>query len=432
MSQHVAHTNPEGGSASAMLAHHFDSPAQQHYSGKLGMWLFLASEVLMFGGLFCAYGAFRAAEPAVFAWGHQFLNVGWGTLNTVVLLLSSLTMALAVYCAQTGQQRHLVLFLALTAICGACFLGVKAIEYSHKTHEGLLWGHLFRPALDKRSAGRLQTTGAAAEPDAALGRELYAANCAACHGQNGEGRLGLGAALADSAFVRKSSAADMVEFLKVGRRPTDPGSRMKLFMPARGGNLFLTDADLAHITAFLRVLGGVATTAGVAQAPSTAPTASAGGGAAGSTGNSSPAGAAGAVAASQNSAVSAALPATAPAGGALPQNDDLPRWVVSSPGKAPAGLSDAYLHGEQPVAGGPGLAAPPKNAHRFFGFYFLLTGLHALHLLAGLVLVVWLLVRASQGVFGPWYYTPVENVGLYWHLVDIIWIFLFPLLYLIH
>jgi cytochrome c oxidase subunit 3 len=73
----------------------------------------------------------------------------------------------------------------------------------------------------------------------------------------------------------------------------------------------------------------------------------------------------------------------------------------------------------------------PKNAHHFFAVYFLMTGLHAVHVLAGMVVIIWLIARSLRGDFGAGYFGPVDLGGLYWHLVDLIWIFLFPLLYLV-
>ena len=74
----------------------------------------------------------------------------------------------------------------------------------------------------------------------------------------------------------------------------------------------------------------------------------------------------------------------------------------------------------------------PRNVHRFFGIYFCMTGLHGLHVLVGIGIWVWLLIRAKAGEFGPDYFGPVDYAALYWHIVDLIWIYLFPLLYLIH
>src|SRR6056297_2159416 len=125
------------------LAHHFDTPEQQFDSGKLGMWLFLVTEVLFFSGMFCAYAIFRMLRPEVFEGCSQFLNTQLGAINTGVLLFSSLTMAWAVRCAQTEEHRKLTVLLASTLSCGMIFLGVKAVEYSHKWSMGLMPGKFF-------------------------------------------------------------------------------------------------------------------------------------------------------------------------------------------------------------------------------------------------------------------------------------------------
>jgi cytochrome c oxidase subunit 3 len=73
----------------------------------------------------------------------------------------------------------------------------------------------------------------------------------------------------------------------------------------------------------------------------------------------------------------------------------------------------------------------PKNLPLYFSFYFMMTGLHGIHVLVGMGLIAWVTIRTARGEFGPEYYTPVEGVGLFWHLVDLVWIYLFPLLYLV-
>ena len=117
------------------LAHHFDSLAQQSEATTLGMWVFLVTEVLFFGGLFATYMIYRSWYPAAFAAASHELDVTLGTINTVVLITSSLTMALAVHAAQLGQRKALMLFLILTMILGAAFLGIKSVEYYHKFAE---------------------------------------------------------------------------------------------------------------------------------------------------------------------------------------------------------------------------------------------------------------------------------------------------------
>jgi cytochrome c oxidase subunit 3 len=111
------------------LAHQFEDLEQQHEASTLGMWVFLVTEVLFFGGLFAAYSVYRSLFPGAFAAASHELVVWAGTTNTGVLITSSLTMALAVRAAQTGERRPLMIFLALTMLLGAAFLGIKAFEY---------------------------------------------------------------------------------------------------------------------------------------------------------------------------------------------------------------------------------------------------------------------------------------------------------------
>src|SRR6202163_855014 len=111
------------------LPHQFDDLEQQQEVATLGMWVFLATEVLFFGGLFVTYLLYRHWYPAAFTAGSRELLVWAGTTNTAVLITSSLTMALAVHAAQTGQRRALLTFLLITMALGCVFLGIKAFEY---------------------------------------------------------------------------------------------------------------------------------------------------------------------------------------------------------------------------------------------------------------------------------------------------------------
>jgi cytochrome c oxidase subunit 3 len=126
------------------LAHHFDSLAQQSEATTLGMWVFLVTEVLFFGGLFATYMIYRSWYPAAFAAASHELDVTLGTINTVVLITSSLTMALAVHAAQLGQRKALMLFLIVTMILGGAFLGIKSVEYYHKFVEHHVPGPSFQ------------------------------------------------------------------------------------------------------------------------------------------------------------------------------------------------------------------------------------------------------------------------------------------------
>jgi len=261
----------EGGRAHH-VAHHFDTAEQEFESGKLGMWIFLATEVLLFGGLFCAYAVYRSNHPEIFVYAHRFLDKTLGAINTAVLICSSFTMALAVRAAQLGRRKALVSLLTATIAMAACFLGIKGIEYENKWKEGLLWGKRFHAQLE---------------------------------------------------------------------RPAAP-----------------------------------------------------------------------------------ALPAApAPTAGASAPED---RSAIPPAAIGPRGLARPGQRGES-----LGVEGPPRDVQVFFSVYFLMTGLHGIHVIAGMIVLTLMLIRAARGEFGPSYFTPVDLAGLYWHLVDLIWIFLFPLLYLI-
>ena len=116
----------------AYLRHHFNSAEQQADAAGFAMWLFLLTEVMFFGGLFTAYLIYRNWYYPAFVTGSHQLNVVWGATNTVVLIFSSFTMAMGVWCAQTRRRSGLVLCLILTLILGLGFLGIKTIEYSEK------------------------------------------------------------------------------------------------------------------------------------------------------------------------------------------------------------------------------------------------------------------------------------------------------------
>jgi len=209
------------------LLHHFADADQQREASSFGMWVFLVTGIMFFGGAFCCYAAYRARYLSAFEAGSRLLDIKLGATNTAVLIASSLTMALAVHAGQKGRRKALVTFLLLTMVLGATFLGIKYMEYAHKWENFLVPGIRFSPHL------------------------------------------------------------------------------------------------------------------------------------------------------------------------VLPSGVTLP------------------------------------NLQLFFCFYFAMTGLHALHMIIGLGLLAFLAGKAWRGRFSSDYFTPVEVSGLYWHFVDIVWIFLFPLLYLI-
>ncbi len=131
----------------AAVAEQFDDMPQQQHASTLGMWTFLATEVLFFGGMFMSYIVYRHTYPHAFAEASKHTIVLFGTINTAVLLTSSLTMALAVHAAQEGRNAALVRFLVLTVFLGCCFLGVKGLEYHEDLQEHLWPGPHFKGGL---------------------------------------------------------------------------------------------------------------------------------------------------------------------------------------------------------------------------------------------------------------------------------------------
>jgi cytochrome c oxidase subunit 3 len=352
------------------LAHHFDTPEQQAQTGKLGMWVFLGTEILMFGGLFCAYSVYRHNHPEVFEYAHQYLNKTLGAVNTLVLITSSLTMAWGVRAAQLGKTKLLLGLLALTIIGGAGFMVIKTVEYHSKWVEDIFFGAKDTDHPNLFADGAAETK-----------------NKAKLEGLEEE-----------VLKVKESSKPANPVLTSVTPEPTDPNF---------GG------PDQAKIV---------------------------------------------------------------------------------PPNITPAGLVAAEhpTSAEGPLTYEKLAPLQRQRVYTFFAIYFCMTGLHGIHVLVGMGLIFWIMFRAGtvrqrawalpfgvvvlgwlllaigfiiehkptmvvagvillaglfwipprmrsarkvpdhDGEFGPAYFTPVDLVGLYWHLVDLIWIFLFPLLYLIH
>jgi cytochrome c oxidase subunit 3 len=125
------------------LAHQFDDLEQQHEASTLGMWVFLTTEILFFGGLFLGYAVYRGMYSEAFHAASRHLDVVLGTVNTAVLLSSSLAMALAVHATQSGARRKAIVLLLLTIALGSVFLGIKGLEYYHKYQEHFIPGPNF-------------------------------------------------------------------------------------------------------------------------------------------------------------------------------------------------------------------------------------------------------------------------------------------------
>ena len=365
------------------LAHHFDTPEQQFDSGKLGIWLFLVTEVLFFSGMFCAYAIFRALRPEVFEGCSQFLNTKLGAINTGVLLFSSLTMAWAVRCSQLEQHKGLVGTLAATLSCAMIFLGVKAIEYSHKFGMGLLPAGLFfydpnnpHPADQPNYLIYICLPFAIALVGVVVWLVI--------------------SVIADNAFqvaVAKPLTVVCLSFF-VG-----VGLGMVLESGGEQHVVAHTDPDGLAIEPELETLereNAAATALSGAMVP-------------------------------VDESVLKRLSTDVNNSGVLSslnafeqQNLTAGTSVVTNDDEILGGITTTEVN-----------VLTPRTAGVFFSIYYCMTGIHAIHILGGIGVLVWLLVRAVRKDFNRQYFGPVDYVGLYWHLVDLIWIYLFPLLYLI-
>jgi cytochrome c oxidase subunit 3 len=294
------HGTDHGHGEGPHLAHHFDTYQQQFDAGKLGIWLFLLTEVLFFSGLFCAYTIYRGMHPEVFVYAHYFLNTTMGAINTCVLLVSSLTAAWAVRNAQLAQKKWLIFNIIVTICCACTFMMVKYFEYAHKFHDGLLWGPNFHP------------TEQVWELDAFKHKHPEAAEYAEHLAKVAEARA---------------------------KAPAAAAGPIALNTPETGKFEHPTEEQIEPL---------------------------------------------------------------------------LKSGVIGPHSETPDGISK------------------PRNAHVFFSCYFFMTALHGVHVIAGIIVWLWLLTRAIRGQFGPKYFGPIDYAALYWHLVDLVWIYLFPLLYLIH
>lgn len=293
-----------------VVAHHFDTPEQEFQALKLGFWLFLATEILLFGGLFAAYFYFHEVYPETFRQGGRQLDWKLGSLNTSVLLISSWTMAMGVRSAQTNQRKKTMMFLALTVLGAAGFMSIKFIEYQSKFHHGTL------PVL----VGFYELLEWTMKDS---GRQIMLF-----------GTLALAVGLLGSLFIEL------------------PKKRLvQLVMAVAAVGLFTALAIMFH-------------------------------------GDASYA---------------------SEAGGFYDHQTGVLHWFTD------------HDHKMADVPHGP----------LFFAIYFTMTGIHGLHVLIGAGLIIWIMTGVKKGRFHSGYYLPVDLVGLYWHLVDLIWIFLFPLLYLV-
>ncbi len=375
------------GHGSPFIQHHYDDGKHQFDSGKLGVWFFLTQEILFFSALFVAYILYRNHHPEIFAYAHHYLDVKWGAINTAVLIVSSLTAAWAVRCAQLNQKRGLIFCLAMTIVCAFGFLGIKYVEYTHKIHEGILFGKRFDPCVSSGGAhlvtkknlchGTKASACVAGDIDQRPDEPGWQVACGAYETKfegTGDARRELSRTeLPVCQMVSHGHGPPHAEnppCWEIQQNPNvcKPGQVAALVHygdhAVRGGNL---EIDLQC-----------------------------------------------------EPAVKAAAIADPFADPAHPATFGAPLVVPSQRPTAHELEIEASM--------GP----PPPHTSMFFSIYFAMTGLHGIHVLFGIFIFIWLLIRAIKGHFTSEYFGPIDYAALYWHLVDLIWIFLFPLLYLIH
>jgi len=305
------HYHPPG------LQHQFEDMGQQQISDSFGMWLFLVQEVMFFGGLFTVYLVYRSKYPMAFAAGSNHLNEWLGMANTLVLIVSSLTMALAVRYAQLGKRNAQVVLIILTMLFGVTFLGIKAYEYKEKYDDGLV---------------------------PVTGLNLRTPRTVVPNNDNYPSFPEVQRRNSLDFPANTENAPDIKE-----TNDTAKGEEHEEYINPRGDFIW-KDTSLA---------------------------------------------------------------VKAQREGFLTESE-----------------KDRYF--ENGSANGEVSRQQFQDKVRiFFWIYFAMTGLHALHMIIGLGIMLWLLWKAWRYTFTPEYYAPVEIAGLYWHFVDIIWIFLFPLLYLL-
>ncbi|MFT7631351.1 MAG: cytochrome c oxidase subunit 3 [Mariniblastus sp.] len=351
------------------IAHHFESPEQQFDSGKLGIWLFLVTEILFFGGLFVAYTLYRVNHPEIFEQAHVFLNKYLGGLNTIVLLFSSLTMALAVRAAQLGKNKNCSVYLLVTMVCATMFLGVKAVEYSHKWDMGIL----------VRSGFNLTYEHAA--PTTEIAKSLHISDYLVYISVI---PLILLVGFLGASAIGKLTNKNMMSKFMLGLAVTTGG----YFLGAVVGLVFMSALE-------------------------------------GETSQDDHA-------SNQTLVQPLVLHALTDdqEGDAKPLDED--HDTTDDGHDKTAGHEGEHEHAAQVF---DDHHPDPKSLSRdvgiFFSIYYCMTGLHAIHILGGVAALAWLYWRSLLGHWRNDYFGPVDYVGLYWHLVDLIWIYLFPLLYLI-
>ena len=396
---HHGHSNP-------WIQHHYDDARHQFDAGKLAIWFFLVQEVLFFSGLFVLYILYRAHHGEIYEYAHHYLSVKWGAVNTAVLILSSLSAAWAVRCAQMNQKKGLIFCIVVTIACAFGFLGVKTIEYTKKIRLGELYGEKFDPCFTPNETPLLtrakKCPGHVSSPQWDAKAKAVTSGC--LEGEFDRDPTTPGIQAQCTVFEVTYAAAGKTA--KEQSRKTLPACEMEVEKETGEPHPKNPPCYVLQINHNVCPKGP------------------------------------GAIALYGDEEVR---------GGELGELGDKiriePKCDVAPP---PKPLADALADKPQGMQMGVGLehaphvktdkeeveelesGPPPPHTNMFFSIYFAMTGLHGLHVLFGIFVFIWLLYRSIKGHFSDEYFGPVDYAALYWHLVDLIWIFLFPLLYLIH
>ncbi len=417
---HDAHGHGHGEAVYPYTPHHFHSAKQHLESGKMGVWLFLVTEILFFAGLFCAYTVYRALHPDVFYWAHFFLDTKMGALNTMVLIFSSFTAAWAVRNAQLGQKKLLQTNIIITIACAGIFMVVKYFEYSHKFHIGIFPAGHFDPQHQVWEEPSFKKK----HPEAAEAAERIMAGIAA--------RKSAQAATFDE-IVGERNALALVPVQDDGStKAAAPAAEAPKAAPAAvpqaapaAEKSAATKSVPAQAEAELDTKSQMAMPTDAADSAEAAEE--------GAADNEPAPTAEGDMEGGEADLAEAIDEENAPS---APKKEELSdeAWLL----KQINALSYEERHPLETAgvirapADGPLEFARPAKAGVFFSIYFFMTGLHGLHVLIGIGLWIWMLFIVKKREMGQKYYGPIEFTALYWHLVDLIWIYLFPMLYLIH
>ncbi len=471
---HEAHGDDHGhghGDASPFIQHHYDDAQHQFDSGKFGIWLFLAQEVLFFSALFVAYILYRYNHPEIYSYAHKYLDVKMGAINTAVLIFSSLTAAWAVRCAQLNQRKGLILCIVVTLGCACTFLVVKYFEYTHKVHEHILFGQYFDPCVSSGGNELLTKNNECPGSKSTIEWDYPTAKpIEGCMSELGidtdprEEGIQADCVVFEAMGAKQKDKDGKEEWVEKSRKPIpnrcveevfgaeelDPNLPKSAEQPAKeafpcwkpaiqpavckDGWFFAWHCDGVVCKAASGGEGPYASLNKCQEAKTAKTGALKGEGTAWVSECTSGHGAGILVEYGDHAERGETIRIKAECKGPQPPAevgdlaiDKQTDIVLGQKSIKPKHQLTTHEAHEREAAG-----PPPEHTNMFFTIYFAMTGLHGVHVLFGVFVFIWLLIRSIKGHFTPDYFGPVDFAALYWHIVDLIWIFLFPLLYLIH